>query len=80
MVPLVAPLGDTAILAALIGLDAGAGLTYSGSLANLLWRRTLAGTAAATDLVTFHRRSLVTTPVVVVAAVATLWASAQVLG
>lgn len=80
VVPLVAPLGDTAVLAALIGLDAGAGLTYSGSLANLLWRRTLASTAAATGLGAFHRRSLVSTPVVVVLAVATLWATANVLG
>lgn len=80
VVPLVAPLGDTAVLAALIGLDAGAGLTYSGSLANLLWRRTLASTAAATGLGAFHRRSLVSTPVVVVLAVVTLWATARVLG
>ncbi|WP_344732810.1 SLC13 family permease [Nocardioides fonticola] len=80
VVPLVAPLGDTAILAALIGLDAGAGLTYSGSLANLLWRRTLDGTAAATGLAAFHRRSLVATPIVVALAVATLWATARVLG
>lgn len=80
VVPLVAPLGDTAILAALIGLDAGAGLTYSGSLANLLWRRTLDGTAAATGLGDFHRRSLVATPIVVLLAVATLWATARVVG
>ena len=41
LVPLVAPLGVTAVLAALIGLGVGSGLTYTGSLANLLWRRTL---------------------------------------
>ena len=42
LVPLVAPLGVTAVLAALVGLGVGSGLTYTGSLANLLWRRTLA--------------------------------------
>ena len=41
LVPLVAPLGVTAVLAALVGLGVGSGLTYTGSLANLLWRRTL---------------------------------------
>ena len=33
--------GVTAVLAALVGLGVGSGLTYTGSLANLLWRRTL---------------------------------------
>lgn len=75
VVPLVAPLGPLAVLAALIGLDAGAGLTYTGSLANLLWRRTLTDTAAHTSLREFHRRSLPATPVVVVLAVVTLWAT-----
>src|SRR5262249_8155616 len=41
LVPLVAPLGTTAVLAALLGLNIGSGLTWTGSLANLLWRRTL---------------------------------------
>ena len=41
LVPLVAPLGTPAVLAALLGLNIGSGLTYTGSLANLLWRRTL---------------------------------------
>ena len=41
LLPLLAPLGGTAVLAALIGLNVGSGLTYTGSLANLLWRRSL---------------------------------------
>ena len=41
LVPMLAPLGTTAVLAALLGLNIGSGLTYTGSLANLLWRRTL---------------------------------------
>ena len=41
VVPVLAPLGTTAVLAALLGLNIGSGLTWTGSLANLLWRRTL---------------------------------------
>lgn len=72
LVPLVAPLGDTAVLAALIGLNVGAGLTLSGSLANLLWRRTLAAGGHHEPLAEFHRVSLLLTPVTLLAAVATL--------
>jgi arsenical pump membrane protein len=79
LVPLVAPHGVTAVLAALIGLGAGSNLTYTGSLANLLWRRTVyrhGGHASARD---FHAVSaLVTLPAVLIA-VAVLWAWAPVL-
>jgi arsenical pump membrane protein len=73
LVPLVAPLGTTAVLAALMGLNIGSGLTWSGSLANLLWRRTLKGYDAAPGHVPFHRVSLALTPVSLLAAVTTLW-------
>ncbi|MDO9456940.1 SLC13 family permease [Nocardioides sp.] len=76
LVPLVAPLGDVAVLAALVGLNVGSGLTLSGSLANLLWRRTLRADgqsdARTTSLVEFHRVSLLLTPVSLVAAVTVL--------
>ena len=57
LVPLLAPLGTSAVLAALLGLNIGSGLTWTGSLANLLWRRTLIrqGTAGLRE---FHRVSL----------------------
>ncbi len=83
LVPLVAPLGDVAVLAALIGLNVGSGLTLSGSLANLLWRRTLRDVTAPADrtdederttsLAEFHRVSLLLTPVSLVAAVSALF-------
>jgi arsenical pump membrane protein len=41
LLPLVAPSGPVAILAALIGVNIGPNLTYVGSLSNLLWRRVL---------------------------------------
>lgn len=75
VVPLVAPLGDTAVLAALLGLNIGSGLTYSGSLANLLWRRGLAQAGENVSLGDFHRFSLLVTPVVLVASVLTLAAT-----
>jgi arsenical pump membrane protein len=73
LVPLVAPLGTTAVLAALMGLNIGSGLTWTGSLANLLWRRTLGGMDAPPGNAAFHRVSLLLTPVSLVAAVSTLW-------
>jgi arsenical pump membrane protein len=73
LVPLVAPLGTTAVLAALMGLNIGSGLTWTGSLANLLWRRTLSRHEAAPGTAAFHRVSLLLTPVSLVAAVTTLW-------
>jgi arsenical pump membrane protein len=74
LVPLVAPLGSTAVLAALIGLGVGSSLTYTGSLANLLWRRTLLRRGGDPSAATFHTLSaLITLPAVVVGVVV-LWA------
>lgn len=72
VVPLVAPLGTTAVLAALLGLNIGSGLTYTGSLANLLWRRGLVRQGERPGMVDFHRLSLVATPLTLFAAVTTL--------
>ncbi len=74
LVPMVAPLGDTAVLAALVGLNVGAGLTLPGSLSNLLWRRSLAAAGSPPSVVDFHRLSLLVTPPAVLAATTTLWA------
>lgn len=76
LVPLLAPLGDTAVLAALLGLNIGSGLTYTGSLANLLWRRTLVRIGDAPSLRELHRVSLVATPLSLVVAVTVLAATA----
>ena len=80
LVPLVAPLGGSAVLAALIGLNVGSGLTYPGSLANLLWRRTLDRDRQAPSGRDFHALSaLVTVPAVAVAVVV-LWGWTAVVG
>jgi len=73
LVPIVAPLGTTAVLAALMGLNIGSGLTWTGSLANLLWRRTLRRHGHSPGNAAFHRVSLTITPVSLLLAVVTLW-------
>ncbi len=76
LLPIVAPLGTTAVLAALLGLNIGSGLTWTGSLANLLWRRTLRRRGVRPGNAAFHRVSLTLTPVSLLAAVVVLWAVA----
>lgn len=73
LVPLVAPLGTTGVLAALLGLNIGSGLTWTGSLANLLWRRTLTAYDATPGHAAFHRVSLALTPPALCAAAVALW-------
>jgi arsenical pump membrane protein len=74
LVPVVSPLGTTAVLAALLGLNIGSGLTWTGSLANLLWRRTLRRHGRGPASAAFHRVSLTLTPISLLAAVVALWA------
>jgi arsenical pump membrane protein len=79
LVPLVAPLGVTALLAALVGLGAGSGLTYTGSLANLLWRRTLLRRGDPPSARDFHTLSAVVTLPAVATGVVVLWAWAPLV-
>ncbi|WP_167305944.1 SLC13 family permease [Nocardioides euryhalodurans] len=72
VVPMLAPLGTPAVLAALLGLTIGSGLTWTGSLANLLWRRALVRQGLPVSSREFHRVSLLLTPVSLLAAVLTL--------
>ncbi|QNN51677.1 SLC13 family permease [Nocardioides mesophilus] len=74
LVPLVAPLGGTALLVALVGLNVGSGLTYPGSLANLLWRRSMTTLGPAPRAAEFHRLAALVTPPAVLAGVVVLWA------
>jgi len=73
LVPVLAPLGTTALLAALLGLNVGSGLTWTGSLANLLWRRTLGRHGVRPAHAAFHRVSLTLTPLSLLAGVLVLW-------
>jgi len=61
------------VLAVLIGVNIGPNLTYTGSLATLLWRRVLLSNSSAPSLGRFTRLGLLTVPTTLIAATAVLW-------
>jgi arsenical pump membrane protein len=78
LVPLVAGSGSAAVLAVLIGVNAGSNASYVGSLANLLWRRSLSRIGIAPSTGDFLRLGAVSTLPTVVACVLALWAALRV--
>jgi arsenical pump membrane protein len=80
LLPLAAPSGAGAVLAVLLGVNIGPNLTYTGSLATLLWRRTLRRHGSEPDLGEFTRLGLATVPAGLVLAVLALWAGLRALG
>ncbi|GAA2519619.1 SLC13 family permease [Rarobacter incanus] len=80
LLPFVAPLGPIAVLAALIGVNAGSNLTYVGSLATLLWRRIVARGADPPQLGEYRRVGLLTTPAVLILSTLGLWAASMLMG
>lgn len=76
LAPLVAPLGVTPVLALLIGINVGSSLTWTGSLANLLWRRVLVAHDRTPPSRSFHLTAAVASPVAIVLGVLVLdgWA------
>jgi arsenical pump membrane protein len=80
LLPLTVASGSGAVLAVLLGVNIGPNLTYTGSLATLLWRRTLRHHGEAPDLGEFTRLGLLTVPAGLVIAVLALWAGLRVLG
>jgi arsenical pump membrane protein len=78
--PMVAPLGATAVLGLLVGINVGSSLTWTGSLANLLWRRSLVRHGGASTGRDFHLLAVVATPVALVAGVLVLHAWTGLLG
>ena len=64
----------------LIGVNIGPNLTYTGSLATLLWRRTLRHHGSAPDLGEFTRLGLLTVPAGLIIAVLALWAALHGIG
>lgn len=80
LLPVAAAAGGVAsVLAVLVGVNIGPNLTYGGSLATLLWRRSLTGTGVP-RLGEFTRLGAVTVPVVLVATTVALWASIRLIG
>jgi arsenical pump membrane protein len=79
LLPAAASAGPSVVLAVLIGVNAGPNLTYTGSLATLLWRRVLHERGAAPDLGAFTRLGLLTVPPIIVSATVALWLALGVL-
>jgi arsenical pump membrane protein len=80
LLPLAAPSGAGAILAVLLGVNIGPNLTYTGSLATLLWRRILHQHGSAPSLREFTMLGLLTVPAGLALAVLALWAGLHALG
>ncbi len=80
LLPLTAPSGAGAVLAVLLGVNIGPNLTYTGSLATLLWRRILHHHGSAPDLREFTRLGLLTVPAGLVLGVLALWLGLRILG
>ena len=80
LLPLAVPSGPGAILAVLLGVNIGPNLTYTGSLATLLWRRVLRQYGSGPSLWEFTRLGLLTVPAGLVIAVLGLWAALHALG
>jgi arsenical pump membrane protein len=72
--------GTGPVLAALVGVGVGPNLTYTGSLATLLWRRVLRGGEAEPQAREFLRIGALTVPAALVASVVALWLSLEAIG
>jgi arsenical pump membrane protein len=79
LLPAAAASGPGVVLAVLIGVNAGPNLTYTGSLATLLWRRVLHERDAAPDLGAFTRLGLLTVPPILASATVALWLALGVM-
>jgi arsenical pump membrane protein len=73
LLPAAAVAGPETVLAVLIGVNAGPNLTYTGSLATLLWRRVLRHHGEEPSHAEFHLLGLLTVPPILVACTVALW-------
>jgi arsenical pump membrane protein len=80
LLPLAAPSGAGAVLAVLLGVNIGPNLTYTGSLATLLWRRVLHQHGSGPSLREFTLLGMLTVPTGLAVSVLALWAALHALG
>jgi arsenical pump membrane protein len=73
LIPLAASHGLIMVMAILIGVNIGPNLTYAGSLATILWRRTLQERGRRVELARFTAIGLISVPLCIIAATVTLW-------
>jgi len=76
--PVAAGAGHAGLAAALVGVNIGPNLTYSGSLATLLWRRILKSEDVNVNLGEFFRLGVLTVPAALAASTLLLWSGMQV--
>lgn len=79
LLPAAAAAGPHAVLAVLIGVNCGPNLTYTGSLATLLWRRILSAEGEEPPLWEFVRLGLVSVPPILAGSTVALWLSLHIL-
>jgi arsenical pump membrane protein len=77
----VVPTGSVGLLLAmLLGVNVGPNLTYTGSLATLLWRRVVRAAGVEPSRRAFFRFGAIATPLAVVLSTVMLWLTLQVTG
>jgi arsenical pump membrane protein len=77
----VVPAGSTGqLLAMLLGVNVGPNLTYTGSLATLLWRRVVRAAGIEPSRGAFFRFAVIATPAALVLSTVMLWLTLQVTG
>ncbi len=79
LLPATVAAGPGAVLAMLVGVNVGPNLTFSGSLATLLWRRVMHAHDEPADPGEFARLGALTVPCVLVASTVMLWLGLQIL-
>lgn len=80
LLPLAAPAGAGAVLAVLLGVNIGPNLTYTGSLATLLWRRVLREYDCDVSLGDFTWLGALTVIPALALSVLALWLALRVFG
>jgi arsenical pump membrane protein len=76
--PVAVASGPAVLLAALVGVNVGPNLTYTGSLATLLWRRLLRADDTEVHLGQFLRLGAATVPAALAASTLMLWSGVKI--